>query len=78
MDLTIATPGWRPAPADGLSLSPEGNGDDPARAGAMRAYLDTHRDVLQAPARPEDVDPAAFDDVLIPGGHGPMQDLAVK
>ncbi|MFJ7217397.1 hypothetical protein [Amycolatopsis sp. NPDC098790] len=32
VELTIATPGGRPAPADELSLSPKVNGDDPARA----------------------------------------------
>ncbi|MEV0074256.1 type 1 glutamine amidotransferase domain-containing protein [Amycolatopsis sp. NPDC050768] len=78
VELTIATPGGRPAPADEMSLSPKVNGDDPARADEMRAYLEAHCELLQSPARLEDVDPAEFDGVLIPGGHGPMQDLAVN
>jgi putative intracellular protease/amidase len=38
----------------------------------MRAYVEAHRELLESPARLEDVDPADFDGVLIPGGHGPM------
>ncbi|MFC0542574.1 type 1 glutamine amidotransferase domain-containing protein [Kutzneria chonburiensis] len=78
VELTIATPGGRPAPADELSLSAAANNGNQAHADEMRAYVEAHRDLLQAPARLEDIDPAEFDGVLIPGGHGPMQDLAVN
>ncbi len=36
------------------------------------------QDALAAAIRLEDVDPLAYDAVFIPGGHGPMQDLAVN
>lgn len=70
-DVTIATPGARVPVADQVSL-----GD--AAGPELRAYLDSVQDVLASPARLEDVDPAAYDGVFIPGGHGPMQDLAVS
>ncbi|GAB2844105.1 hypothetical protein GCM10027176_54720 [Actinoallomurus bryophytorum] len=43
----------------------------------LRDYLEKAAPLLESPQRLEDVDPAGFDGVLIPGGHGPMQDLAV-
>ncbi|GAA3350826.1 type 1 glutamine amidotransferase domain-containing protein [Amorphoplanes nipponensis] len=70
-DVTVATPGGRVPVADEASLGDES-------APALRAYLESVRDVLQSPARLEDVDPAGYDAVFIPGGHGPMQDLAVN
>jgi putative intracellular protease/amidase len=77
VDVTIATPGGLPAPVDEGSLAPEVNGGD-ERVEELRAYLDAHRELLESPVRLEDVDPAQFDGVLVPGGHGPMQDLAVN
>lgn len=69
-DVTIATPGARVPVVDQASL-----GDD--LGPELRAYLEKV-DELESPARLEDVDPAAYDAVFIPGGHGPMQDLAVN
>jgi putative intracellular protease/amidase len=66
-DITIATPGGRVPVPDATSVEPE-----------HAAYLAKVKDVLDHPARLEDVDPDAFDVLLIPGGHGPMQDLAVN
>ena len=70
-DVTIATPGARVPVADQASLAD-------AAGPELRAYLDSVKDLLESPARLEDVDPAAYDGVFIPGGHGPMQDLAVN
>ena len=70
-EVTIATPGARVPVVDQASL-----GDDSGPE--LRAYLEGVRDKLESPARLEDVDPAAYDAVFIPGGHGPMQDLAVN
>jgi len=70
-DVTIATPGARVPVVDQASL-----GD--ASGAELRAYLESVKDVLESPIRLEDVDPAAYDGVFIPGGHGPMQDLAVN
>jgi putative intracellular protease/amidase len=77
VDLTVATPAGRPAVVDKGSLRPEVNGNDPDRVADLQSYLDGLADVLSSPGRLDDVDPADFDAVLIPGGHGPMQDLAV-
>ena len=70
-DVTIATPGARVPVVDQASLADAAGPD-------LRAYLDSVKDVLESPMRLEDVDPAAYDGVFIPGGHGPMQDLAVN
>ncbi len=70
-DVTIATPGARVPVVDQASLGDE-NGAE------LRAYLESVKDLLESPARLEDADPAAYDAVFIPGGHGPMQDLAVN
>jgi putative intracellular protease/amidase len=69
-DVTIATPGARVPVADEASLGDESGPE-------LRAYLDSVKELLESPARLEDVDPAGYDAVFIPGGHGPMQDLAV-
>jgi putative intracellular protease/amidase len=78
VELTVVTPGGRPAVVDELSLTAQANNGDEAKAAELRAYLDGVRDLLAHPGRLEDVDPTAFDGVFIPGGHGPMQDLAVN
>lgn len=70
-DVTIATPGARVPVADQASLTDESGAE-------MRAYLESVKGLLESPTRLEDVDPAAYDAVFIPGGHGPMQDLAVN
>ncbi|MEU5563335.1 type 1 glutamine amidotransferase domain-containing protein [Micromonospora musae] len=67
VQVTIATPGGRVPVADAASLTDE----------SEKNYLAGLRDVLGSPLRLEDVDPADYDAVLVPGGHGPMQDLAV-
>ena len=75
-EVTVATPGGAPAPADQGSLTAAANGGE-ERAAAVRAYLDSVSDDLDHPARLEDVDPDRYDLVFYPGGHGPMEDLAV-
>jgi putative intracellular protease/amidase len=70
-DVTIATPGGRVPVVDQASLGDESGAE-------LRAYLESVKGVLESPARLEDADPAAYDAVFIPGGHGPMQDLAVN
>jgi putative intracellular protease/amidase len=77
VDVTIATPSGRPPVADAASLTARANGGDEAKAADFRSYLEKVKELLAAPSRLEDMDPADFDGVLIPGGHGPMQDLAV-
>jgi putative intracellular protease/amidase len=77
VELTVATPGGRPASLDEFSLAPDVNGGDTAKVAELRAYLDSIRTELDQPRSLAEIDPAEFDGVLIPGGHGPMQDLAV-
>jgi putative intracellular protease/amidase len=78
VELTLATPGGVVPVPDQMSLSPEANNGDAEAAAGFRSYLEQARAFLEHPVRLEDVDPAAYDAVLIPGGHGPMQDLAVN
>jgi putative intracellular protease/amidase len=77
VDVTIATPAGRPAPVDEGSLTPEVNGGDADKVAELRAYLGQVAGQLRSPARLQDIYPAEFDGVVVPGGHGPMQDLAV-
>lgn len=76
-EITVATPGGVPAPVDHGSLSAAANGGED-RAAAVGAYLDSIRNGLDSPVKLEDVDPDAYDLVFYPGGHGPMEDLAVS
>lgn len=76
--VTIATPRGAPAAVDALSLSSEANQGDVAKVEAVSAHLKQHAAALDAPQRIEDIDVSAFDAVFVPGGHGPMQDLAVN
>ena len=77
-DITIATPGGKTPVPDAMSLALEANNGDAALVADVTAYLEEVEDLLEHPAKLEDVDPADYDAVLVPGGHGPMQDLAVN
>lgn len=77
VDITIATPGGRVPVVDEGSLSLQANGEDAGKVARLREYLKKAASSLESPKRLEDMDPADYDGVLIPGGHGPMQDLAV-
>ncbi|MFD3484814.1 type 1 glutamine amidotransferase domain-containing protein [Streptomyces sp. NPDC058665] len=78
VDITLATPGARVPVADEMSLSEQANGGDTAKVAELRAYLAGAAGFLESPVRLEDVSPGDYDAVVIPGGHGPMQDLAVN
>ncbi|MDY5785365.1 type 1 glutamine amidotransferase domain-containing protein, partial [Corynebacterium sp.] len=73
-DLTVATPGGKPAVVDKASLA-EGAGE-PATLEAVKRTLDELSQVLESPESLESVNAADFDLVFYPGGHGPMEDLA--
>lgn len=64
-EVHVATPGGVAPVADPASLS-DGDADEISRIAALSSPL-----VLA------DVDAASFDAVYYPGGHGPMEDLAV-
>lgn len=71
--IDIVTPAGAAAPVDQGSLAPEAVGTE--LSADLTAYLETISEQLQHPGRLEDVDPQAYDAVLMPGGHGPMADL---
>ncbi|CAM2155520.1 D-lactate dehydratase [Pararobbsia alpina] len=77
-DIAIATPYGGPAVVDALSLSVEVNHGDSAKVAALSAYLEKHAAALQAPQSLANIHLSEFDAVFVPGGHGPMQDLAVN
>ncbi|HEX4110277.1 MAG TPA: type 1 glutamine amidotransferase domain-containing protein [Solirubrobacteraceae bacterium] len=77
-EVTIATPQGRTPAVDANSLLPEYTGADEATIAELKRYLDELAPELEHPATLESVDPGAFDVLFLPGGHGPMQDLAVS
>jgi putative intracellular protease/amidase len=78
VDITYATPGGVRPTVDEGSLSPAMSGGEEESA-RQRAELDTlFAGELAAPKRLEDVSASDYDAIYIPGGHGPMEDLAVS
>ncbi|MFC4908211.1 type 1 glutamine amidotransferase domain-containing protein [Actinomadura gamaensis] len=73
-EVTVATPGGAVPTADAGSLAAEANG---GRDGAERVAAVLAADAFRHPVRIEDVDLDDYDAVFYPGGHGPMEDLAV-
>jgi putative intracellular protease/amidase len=74
-DITIATPGGVAPTVDRISLGVLGG--LPTKTRALAGYLRQLNSVLAHPKVLADIDPADFDVVFYPGGHGPMEDLAV-
>jgi putative intracellular protease/amidase len=74
--VTVATPTGAAAHADELSLSLAMNGHRSEVIADFRAYLAEVRVELDAPASLETLVAEDYDAVFIPGGHGPMEDLA--
>jgi putative intracellular protease/amidase len=75
VDVDIATPGGVKPTVDQVSLDPEvvGGEDEVKR---FRDYLDSIADELERPMTLADVAASDYDAIFIPGGHGPMVDLA--
>ena len=69
----LASPGGRAPTIDARSLSPSVVGQE--TADKYRAYLEANAERLRAPLALAEVDPAAYDAVVVPGGHGPVEDL---
>jgi len=69
-DVTIATPGGVRPPVDPGSLTGES-------ADALRAYLAGIDGLLARPRALAEVREGEYDAIVLPGGHGPMVDLAV-
>ncbi|NDZ62398.1 type 1 glutamine amidotransferase domain-containing protein [Streptomyces anulatus] len=74
-EVVVATPGGVVPAVDRGSLAPDVNGGQEG-ADAVAAGLEAFEE-LRRPVALEDVDPDAYDAVYYPGGHGPMEDLAV-
>ncbi|MFD4957590.1 type 1 glutamine amidotransferase domain-containing protein [Microbacterium sp. NPDC058389] len=69
-EVTIATPGGARPPVDPGSLSGDAAGD-------LRVYLDGIDGLLAQPRALHAVHDGEYDAIVLPGGHGPMVDLAV-
>jgi putative intracellular protease/amidase len=77
-DITLASPGGvRPVP-DQAGFTPEMNGGSAAAGAALRDYIDSISAQIDKVVPLEELKPTDHDAVFIPGGHGPMEDLAVS
>ena len=75
-EVVVATPGGVVPAVDAASLAAEVNGGQ-EKADALKAELAAIQE-LRAPLPLETVDLADYAAVFYPGGHGPMEDLAVN
>jgi len=74
-DVVIATPGGKRAPVDPGSLTAANVGSEEVVA-ELSSYLDEIAAELKAPLSLGEVTAADYASVVLPGGHGPMADLA--
>jgi len=74
-EVAVATPGGVVPPVDEGSLAADANGGK-ENADRIRSVIATARE-FNEPVDLASVDLAEFDAVFVPGGHGPMEDLAV-
>jgi putative intracellular protease/amidase len=74
-EITVATPDGALPPVDRASLSPGANGGE-ANAAAVQKVVENAPE-LNHPVSLDSVRVEDFAAVYVPGGHGPMQDLAV-
>ncbi|WP_406005119.1 type 1 glutamine amidotransferase domain-containing protein [Streptomyces sp. NBC_00637] len=74
-EVVVATPGGVVSPVDPASLAPEATGGD-EEAARIKAVVDG-ADEFRHPVALTEVALDGFDAVYVPGGHGPMEDLAV-
>ncbi|MGA0560894.1 type 1 glutamine amidotransferase domain-containing protein [Ancylobacter sp. VNQ12] len=73
LQVDLATPGGMQPTIDPLSLQPEIIGQE--AADRYRDYLARNAGRLQKPLLLAGIDVNRFDAVVVPGGHGPMEDL---
>lgn len=73
-EVTVATPGGGVPPVDQGSLSADANGGE-ENAAHVRSVVETAHEFV-SPVALTAIDLADFDAVFVPGGHGPMEDLA--
>jgi putative intracellular protease/amidase len=77
-EVEIATPGGVKPTVDRNSLSPEYTGADEAGIAELTRYLESIDEELSTASRLESLDATNQDILFAPGGHGPMEDLAVS
>ena len=77
-DITVATPGGKAPVVDEGSLAVDANGGDEEKVADQKSYIASIESILSSPAVLEDQKASDFDAVFVPGGHGPMEDLAVS
>jgi putative intracellular protease/amidase len=77
-NVLVATPGGKKPVVDEGSLALDANGGDENKVADQRNYLDSIASILESPAVLEEQNATDFDAVFVPGGHGPMEDLAVS
>ena len=75
-DITIATPGGQAPTVDAGSLAPDSAGGED-RAAEITDYLESIAGPLAHPKSLDDITVTDYDAIIYPGGHGPMEDLAV-
>ncbi|WP_407548001.1 type 1 glutamine amidotransferase domain-containing protein [Streptomyces sp. Pv4-95] len=75
-EVVVATPGGVVPHVDKGSLAPEVNGGEEGAAKVSQTLASFAE--LQRPRKLEDVRLDDYDAVFYPGGHGPMEDLAVN
>lgn len=76
IDVDLASPGGVTPVVDEGSLAPGAIGEE--ESVQQRAALDALEGRLASALVLADVDPGPYDAVFVPGGHGPMEDLAVN
>ncbi|MFJ8632307.1 type 1 glutamine amidotransferase domain-containing protein [Streptomyces sp. NPDC093568] len=75
-EIVVATPGGVVPTLDQVSLAPQYNGGEEGAKKIADALASIGE--IQRPIRLEDVDLDDYAAVFYPGGHGPMEDLAVN
>lgn len=74
--ITVATPNGRTPVVDRASLEPDAAGGE-QRAASLKKSLAELQPVLENSAPVEEQQAGDYDLLFVPGGHGPMEDLAV-
>jgi len=69
----LASPGGIVPTMDKRSLDPNMVGENVAER--MRTYLDKNAERIENPLVLAEVDTAGYDAIVVPGGHGPVEDL---
>ncbi|MBB3912673.1 type 1 glutamine amidotransferase domain-containing protein [Sphingomonas desiccabilis] len=72
-DVDLASPGGVVPTMDKRSLDPKLVGEDVAEC--MRTYLAQNAERIEHPLVLADINPADYGAIVVPGGHGPVEDL---